>query len=57
LTLWKTFEWHGSHTAVSWSPDGKFIVTAMQDREMHCWRWRDRESMRMSGYPSKIRAL
>ena len=50
-------EWHGSHTAVSWSPDGKFIVTAMQDKEMHCWRWKDRKSMRMSGYPSKIRAL
>lgn len=50
-------EWHGSHTAVSWSPCGTFIVTAMQDREMHCWRWRDRKSMRMSGYPSKIRAL
>ncbi len=49
--------WHGSHTAVSWSPDGKFIVTAMQDKEMHCWRWRDRKSMRMSGYPAKIRSL
>lgn len=50
-------EWHGSHTAVTWSPDGKFVVSAMQDREMHCWRWEDRKSMRMSGYPSKIRSL
>ncbi|MCB2099428.1 MAG: WD40 repeat domain-containing protein [Rhodobacterales bacterium] len=50
-------DWHGSHTVVSWSPDGRFIVTAMQDKEMHAWRWQDRKSLRMSGYPSKIRAL
>lgn len=50
-------EWHGSHTALAWSPNGKFIVTAMQDREMHCWRLADRTGMRMSGYPSKIRTL
>ena len=50
-------EWHGSHTAVAWSPKGGFIVTAMQDKEMHCWRWKDKTGMRMSGYPSKIRSL
>ena len=50
-------EWHGSHTAVAWSPSGQFIVTAMQDKEMHCWRWKDKTGMRMSGYPSKIRAV
>ena len=27
--------WHGSHTRVTWSPDGRYIVSAMQDREMH----------------------
>ncbi|MEQ8230036.1 MAG: WD40 repeat domain-containing protein [Rhodospirillales bacterium] len=50
-------EWHGSHTAVAWSPGGGFIVTAMQDKEMHCWRWKDKTGMRMRGYPSKIRSL
>jgi WD40 repeat protein len=50
-------EWHGSHTAVAWSPNGTYIVTAMQDKEMHCWRWSDRKGMRMSGYPSKIRNI
>lgn len=49
--------WHGSHTAVAWSPCGRFIVTAMQDKELHCWRWADRKSLRMSGYPSKIRSI
>jgi len=50
-------DWHGSHTAVSWSPDGRFIVTAMQENEMHCWRMKDAKSLKMSGYPAKIRAL
>jgi len=49
--------WHGSHTGVSWSPDGRFIVSAMQDKELHCWRMPAAKGMRMSGYPSKIRAL
>lgn len=49
--------WHGSHTVVSWSPDGRFIVTAMQENEIHCWRLADGKSMKMSGYPRKIRAL
>lgn len=66
VTVWDTagggdapvrLEWHGSHTAIGWSPCGTFIVTAMQDREMHCWRWGDKKGMRMSGYPSKIRSL
>ena len=49
--------WHGSHIALAWSPDGRYIVTAMQDKEMHCWRMADRRGMRMSGYPKKIRSL
>ncbi|NQU60384.1 MAG: WD40 repeat domain-containing protein [Rhodospirillales bacterium] len=53
----ETLEWHGSHTAVSWSPDGQFIVTAMQDKEMHCWKMPEKTDMKMSGYPSKIRSL
>ena len=50
-------DWHGSHTLVTWSPDGKFIVSAMQENEMHCWRMPEGKGMRMSGYPKKIRAL
>lgn len=49
--------WHGSHTGIAWSPDGRFIVTAMQDKEIHCWLMPEGKGMRMSGYPAKIRSL
>lgn len=49
--------WRGSHTAISWSPDGRYIVTATQDRDLHCWRLATGKDFRMSGYPSKIRSI
>ena len=53
----KTLEWKGSHIAVTWSPDGRFLVTSMQESALHGWRIEDAADMRMSGYPSKIKSL
>lgn len=50
-------KWAGSHTGVIWSPDGKFIITAMQDAQLHGWRIADEKNLRMGGYPAKIRSL
>ncbi len=50
-------EWKGSHLSVSFSPDGKFLVTAMQEPVLHGWRLADRRHMRMSGYSAKVRSL
>ncbi len=50
-------KWAGSHTAVTFSPDGAFVVTAMQDAQLHGWRIKDQKNMRMGGYPSKVRAM
>ena len=50
-------KWAGSHTAVTFSPDGAFVVTAMQDAQLHGWRLKDARDMRMGGYPSKVRAM
>ncbi|WP_091736665.1 WD40 repeat domain-containing protein [Phenylobacterium immobile] len=50
-------KWAGSHTGVIWSPDGKFIITAMQDAQLHGWRVADEKNLRMGGYPAKIRSL
>ncbi len=50
-------KWAGSHTAVTFSPDGAFVVTAMQDAQLHGWRLKDQKNMRMGGYPSKVKSL
>jgi len=50
-------EWRGSHLAAAWSPDGDYIVTAMQENALHGWRLSDSEHMRMTGYPGKVRGL
>ena len=51
------FEWKGSHLAVTISPDGRFLVTAMQEPMLHGWRIADSKHMRMSGYSARVRSL
>ena len=50
-------EWKGSHLDVTASPDGRFLVTSMQENALHGWRVADARNMRMTGYPAKTRAL
>ena len=50
-------EWKGSHLGVSFSPDGRFVVTAMQEPTLHGWRLDDGKHMRMSGYGAKVRSM
>lgn len=50
-------EWKGSHLDLTVSPDGRFVVTSMQENTLHGWRLSDKKDMRMSGYPSKVRSL
>ena len=50
-------KWAGSHVTARWSPDGKFLVSAMQENQLHGWRVADEKNMRMGGYPSKVRSL
>ena len=51
------FEWKGSHLGVTISPDGKFLVTCMQEPMLHGWRLADGKHMRMSGYSARVRSL
>jgi WD40 repeat protein len=53
----QTLDWKGSHLDIVWSPDGRFVVTSMQENAMHGWRIADAKHMRMSGYPAKPRSL
>ncbi len=50
-------EWKGSHLGVAFSPDGRFIVTAMQEPTLHGWRLADGQHMRMAGYSARVRSL
>src|SRR5262249_38761685 len=49
--------WAGSHIGLKFSPDGKFLISAMQENALHGWRLSDARDMRMGGYPAKVRSL
>jgi hypothetical protein len=64
-TLWfpntaagpESFAWKGAHLDICFSPDGRFLVTSMQENALHGWRIADKQDMRMSGYPAKTRSF
>jgi WD40 repeat protein len=49
--------WAGSHIGVAFSPDGKFLMSSMQENALHGWRLSDARDLRMGGYPAKVRSL
>jgi WD40 repeat protein len=49
-------KWAGSHIGVAFSPDGKFLISSMQENSLHGWRLSDGRDMRMSGYSAKPRS-
>lgn len=55
-------EWKGAHTGVTFSPDGRFLVTMMQENALHGWKLdikpgSEARHMRMTGYPAKIKSI
>lgn len=65
VTLWfpnmagtpEFLAWAGSHLAVTFSPDNKFLVTAMHEPALHGWRLADNRHMRMTGYPGRVKSM
>ena len=65
VTLWfpnaqteaQLLAWKGSHLGVMLSPDGRFLVTSMQEPTLHGWRLSDGKDMRMSGYAARVRSF
>ena len=53
----QALKWAGSHIELAWSPDGRFLVSSMQENALHGWRLADGKDMRMGGYPAKVRSL
>lgn len=52
----KSLKWTGSHLAVTWSPDGRFVLTCMQENCIRGWRLKDPDDLNMSGYASRIKS-
>jgi WD40 repeat protein len=50
-------EWAGSHLGVVFSPDNRFLVTAMHEPSLHGWRLADHRHMRMTGFPGRVRTM
>src|SRR5260221_2359674 len=46
--------WKGAHLNVIFSPDGRFLVTSMQEYSLHGWQLLDAGNMRMTGYAAKM---
>ena len=65
VTLWfpnmagqpEFLPWAGSHLAVTFSPDNRFLVTCMHEPALHGWRLADNRHMRMTGYPGRVRSI
>jgi WD40 repeat protein len=65
VTLWfpnarsepEMLAWKGSHLAVTFNPDARFLISSMQEPMLHGWRLSDRKDMRMSGYTARVRSL
>lgn len=50
-------EWKGSHLDVIWTPDGKALLTSLQENALHGWQLSDNKEMRMQGYAAKVRSM
>ena len=55
-------EWKGAHNGITFSPDGRFVVSTMQENALHGWKLdgkpgAENRHMRMSGYPGKVKSL
>ena len=63
VTLWpdtgepRRLAWPGYHRALAWSPDGRYLVTGMQENGLHGWRIADGGDIEMGGYPGQPLSL
>lgn len=53
----QVLKWAGSHVGLAWSPDGKFLMSSMQENQLHGWRVADDKNLKMGGYPAKVKSL
>lgn len=46
----------GSHLSVTWSPNARFVLSAMQEDCLRGWRLEDNDAIYMSGYTTKVKS-
>jgi len=56
-TLPTKLVWKGSHLGVLWHPEGKIVLTSLQESALHGWRLSDNAEMQMQGYVGKVHAM
>ena len=52
----KVLKWTGSHLAVTWSPDARFVLTSMQENCIRGWRLKEPQDLHMSGYSNRVKS-
>jgi WD40 repeat protein len=64
VTLWpvdahvpRLLAWPGYHRSIAWSPDGRYLVSGMEENALHGWRLPDGGDIEMGGYPGQPRSL
>ncbi|MGE0045924.1 MAG: WD40 repeat domain-containing protein [Hyphomonadaceae bacterium] len=50
-------KWAGSHLAIALSPEADYVITAMQEMELHGWKLPEKRDLRMSGYAAKTKSF
>lgn len=51
------FDWGGASLLVTWSPNGRWVVTGDQTPSVHLYETRRRIPLHIQGYHSKVKAL
>ena len=56
---WKSSDliWKGSHNKVIFSPDDRYLVTSMQENQLHFWRLKDKIDSSMSVYGANVKSF
>jgi WD40 repeat protein len=49
--------WKGSHLSIAWCPNGKYLLTSMQENTLHGWRVPDFADFQMTGYAIKPKSF
>jgi WD40 repeat protein len=53
----KKYEWKGAFWCCSYSPEGRWVAGATQEKAVHIWEAKSAEHLHMPGYPAKVKCM